>query len=126
MNNQYIIFVENNRKNFVSYISYLQYNGNEEELKKLYTYIKAIEDYEASGEMSEFSMDLEHKFSEEIVNQVIKTNEIVNVSYTSFEKFVGKFTCPINGYEDDSVDDLFELVNDKFYYSYCKFKQMFN
>ncbi len=119
--NTYISFIENSHKNNCSYICFLQYNGNEEELNKLYTYITAQEGYEGNGDMSEFIMDINTIYSEQTVNDTLK---LKGMNHTKFYKCTGNFICPItqpivyeNNYEDDNIyiDDLYELINENFY-----------
>ena len=126
--NTYISFVENNLKNHTSYICFLQYNGNEKEIAKLYRYIKAYHDaeFEAYGEMSSFSMDINTFYSEQTVDQMRK---LVIADFAAFYKYNGKFTCPLKYYiikdfdeeqdEDEyalRIEDLEDLLHEHFYY----------
>jgi hypothetical protein len=126
--NTYISFVENNLKNNTSYICFLQYNGNEEELAKLYTYIKAYHDaeFEAYGEMSSFSMDINTFYTQQTVDQMLK---LKIADFAAFYKFNGKFTCPLKysiikdfDKEKDEdeyalrIEDLEDLLHEHFYY----------
>jgi hypothetical protein len=122
--NVYVAFVIDNLKHNVSYIYFLQYNGNEEELAKLNSYIRAYKDagYEAEGEMSSFQMEIKTLYSEETVNQIQRLNFAM---HTSFRKCLGKFVCPITKklvencsseneevlYLDDLEDELFECFS---------------
>ena len=99
-------------------IYYLQYNGNEEELKKLYGYIhQGVEaGTELHGEYSSFDMSLETLISEESVDSHIKLMKSLT-QYVSFTKLDGKFVCPIN--EEDiygtNSDDIAMILHNILY-----------
>ena len=135
--NKFVAFVENSNKEKSSYICFLQYNGNEEELNKLYAYIKAQENCEGCGDMSEFSMDIDTLFSEQTVDENLK---LKGMNHTYFYKCIGKFQCPLtekivdddndedNDEDDDDddeikIEDVYQLVEETFYA--CRIIYMF-
>ena len=105
--NRYVLFIENCRKDNIVVVNYLQYNGNEHELAKLYKLICQTEEegYRLNGDLSSFSMDIKTLISEEAVESHI--NAEFNY-YIQFRKLNGKFTCPFNlekiGYKLYAID----------------------
>lgn len=110
-NHTYVAFVENYRKDNTSYVCYLQYDHNEQEINKLYNYIKQIKDYEVYGDLSDFSMDNTIFFSEQTVEETLK----LKTYHTYFYKCNGKFVCPIKYENNTSIDNLYDCIDELFY-----------
>ena len=114
--NFYVAFIENKRKDHLIHIYYLQYNGNEEELNKFYSYVHQAAEagYELYGDLSSFDMILDTLIPEEAVDlhTRLNTNE-----YVKFSKLDGNFECPIT--EDDidgtNSDDLAMILDERLY-----------
>ena len=114
--NVYVAFIENCRKDNLIHIYYLQHNGNEEELTKLYNYVnQAVETgYELGGDLSSFDMNLDTLIPEEAVDLHTRLNDN---PYVRFFKLDGTFECPIS--EDDiegtNSDDLAYILDERLY-----------
>lgn len=106
---EYVIFVENNRKDNLVIINYLQYTGNEVEIAKLYKVINEAEEegYELYGDLSSFEMNIDNPVSEEAVDAHM--NQDLGF-YIRFCKYDGKFICPFNEESDNSARGLDELL----------------
>lgn len=114
--NVYVAFIEYCRKDNLTRIYYLQYNGNEEELTKFYNYVsQAVETgYELGGDLSSFDMNLDTLIPEEAVDLHTTLNDN---PYVRFSKLDGTFKCPIT--EDDiegtNSDDLAIILDERLY-----------
>ena len=106
---EYVIFVENNRKDNLAIVNYLQYTGNEVEIAKLYKVISeaAEEGYELYGDLSSFEMTIDNPISKEAVDAHLNQDLVY---YVRFRIYEGKFLCPFNEDSDNSARGLGELL----------------
>lgn len=138
--NTYISFIENCHRKNSTYIFYIQYNGNEEELAKLHKYLSMLGGWE-DGESSDFILDMNTFFSEQTVQDNLL--KLKGIFYVVFFKCVGKFVCPITqeinesnyNYEDSedseeensnnklTLEELYEKIQNLFYF--CGMRNMF-
>lgn len=88
---QFVLIVERNCKEDESFLSYCQWQGNEEELEKLFKIIDEKDDSELYGDVGKFSYS-RVLLSESAVDEHMK---IQLGTYTNmFHKCVGTFKCP--------------------------------
>lgn len=85
---KYATFLELNRKDHETYIYYLQYDGNEEELLALKDIIRDADFSGMSGDYSEFDIDIDNLLSKSSVDEQIK---IKFDGYCPFDVCNGKF-----------------------------------
>jgi hypothetical protein len=105
---EYITFIEKNHKENETFIFYLQYTGNEEELQKLSNLIEEADFSSFRGDYSDFTMDVEHRISEDAVDQHCKLGY---VGYTyMFQKANGKFEYP---FDDEPITN--DILHDAFF-----------
>ena len=89
---EFITFIENNHKERELIFFYLQYTGNEEELKKFAEFIKNST-YQMVGDYSDFQINLDVKISEDAVNQHCKLD--YGCYSSMFNKVTGVFKNPL-------------------------------
>jgi hypothetical protein len=96
-------FEHNKDSQNICNINFLQYNGNEEELIKLYKYAEIVEEHNSSYYLdicheycpdTTYKMDIDKFFSETSVNEILKLND--GSAYVRYYKHDGKFLCPIH------------------------------
>jgi len=109
---KYITFQENNKKEYESFIFFLQYDGNEEHLKLLNNYVNYADFSELYGDYSTFEIDIDTLLDEEIVENICKVR--LGSFSRRFQICKGHFDLPyelfINSNETETariLDDLF-------------------
>lgn len=109
---EFITFVERNNKECEVFLSYLQYTGNEAELQRLEKFMRASKTDLRGGDYSDFQINLDVRFSADVVNQMCK---LPYGEYASmFEKVAGKFKFPpLEDTEDDNAIRMDELFGGK-------------
>lgn len=119
MTNKYVIFLENNHKEKEQFLFYLQYNGNEDELKKLNVLIANANTNCLSGDYSTFGIDITNFISENAANEHLCIN-LTNYSQT-FTKCNGTFKLPT--YPDGMTSNEIAIWLDEQFYAcsivYC-------
>ena len=111
---EYITFIEKNYKKNEIFFFYLQFTGNEEALRELNQLVGLADFTVMDGEFSEFMMDIQTKFSEEVVNDHCRLNYGV-YSYM-FQKVNGKFVMPEKlKNEDMETYEIAEYLDDCFF-----------
>ena len=119
---KYITFQENNKKEYESFIFFLQYDGNEEHLKLLNNYINYADFSELYGDYSTFEIDIDTLLDEETVENMCKVR--LGSFSRRFQICKGHFDLPyelfINSNETETariLDDLFFACQIRDYFS---------
>ena len=118
---KYASFVEINHKDHETYIYYLQFDGNENELLALKDIIDNADISGMFGDYSEFCIDINNLVSQDTVNEQIKIN--FN-GYKPFDVCNGKFDF----HEDDffNLDDKEKALKlDEMFYA-CRIENYFS
>ena len=119
----FIIFKENNTKENESFIFFLQYDGNEEQLNKLNNIISKTDfDNLHGGDYSSFEIDIKTMISENSVNQLTKVN--LGCFSRLFTKCVGNFKLSSELFEDLNESEM-ALKLDTLFYG-CKITEYFS
>jgi hypothetical protein len=122
---EFVPFIEYNTKENETFIFYLQWTGNEEQLTLLAEATgKAIAD-DMDGDFSLFSMDIGVKIPESAVDLHTKIKTF-NGYFEMFTKCTGKFQSPFTLEEIDSIDgyEMAKLLDETFFAT--KIRQWFS
>ena len=116
---EFVVFTETNYKERESYITYLQWTGNEVELKKLDEILKRADTSEMDGDVSVFDMSLT-RVSERSVDEHIEVSRSTPSMSHLFSKKVGVFVCPDfdispSLYASEQNESLAGALDDHFY-----------
>ena len=93
---KYITFQENNFKENESFIFFLQYDDNEENLKLLNDYINFADFSSLYGDYSSFEMNLDTLLDENTVKNICKVN--LGSYSRRFQICEGKFDFPYENF----------------------------
>jgi hypothetical protein len=101
----YVVLAEKCRKENETFVWFLQWTGNEDEIRKLDAYLQAVtesdEDYE--GDISTYTLDITHTVSKQTAKEMCKVSVWY---YMSPEMLSGKFKGLGLDYEKPSARDL--------------------
>jgi hypothetical protein len=122
---EFIPFIEQNMKENETFIFYLQWTGNEEQLMLLNKGIEHACYDDIYGDCSIVTMDINTKIPESAVD-IHKRIQSLNGYHKMFTKCIGTFTCPYNEETIESLDE-FQMATllDQTFYS-CKIETMFS
>jgi len=109
----FITFKENNNKENETFIFFLQYDGNEEQLKKLNDIISKTDFSDLNGDYSTFEIEIETMISEEAVNQIIKVD--LGCFSKLFNKCSGEFKFPSELFEELNESEMAFKLDELFY-----------
>lgn len=111
---QYVVFVENCRKDNMVLVNYLQYTGNEAEIAKLHKVVSDAEEegYELYGDLSSFEMKIQDPIPEDAVDVHLKQDLGY---YLQLRKIDGNFVCPFDLENEDSWDLSARGLDEMFY-----------
>ena len=123
MEKQFIALHEYNTKEKESFILFMQYTDNEENIKLLVEFILDADYEDMDGEYVRFEIDSNNLISEKTVDEMIKCG--FGSYHDMFSKLSGKMKNPFYGEEDDeeyknsirnmNSYDKARLLDDKFY-----------
>ena len=115
---KYAVLVEVDHKEEESYYCFLQYEGNENELKKLMCAMDNV-CFENLGDVSSYSLDIENLVSEQTAKEIQKL-DVTN--YMSAQIMNGTFKLPfdVDDIRDNSNDDNIWKFDEYFYKSGIK------
>ncbi len=88
---EFIVIVERNFKEDETFVHYCQWQGNEQELEKLFAILDAKDDTELYGDVSKFSYS-RHRLTESAVDEHCGLG--LGIFDKMFHKYVGIFKCP--------------------------------
>jgi hypothetical protein len=110
----FITFKENNNKENESFIFFLQYDGNEEQLNKLNDIISKTDFSDLyGGDCSTFEIDIKTMISENSVDQITKIN--LGCFSHLFNKCSGEFKFPYVLFEDLNESEMAFKLDQLFY-----------
>jgi len=113
---EFVAFIETNTKERETFIFYLQWTGNEEQLALLADALENANYDEMEGDFAFFTMDIGVKIPESAadVHTKIKT---FNGYHEMFTKCTGKFISPITREQIGSIDEyeMAKLLDDTFF-----------
>lgn len=114
---EFVTFIEQNHKEHETFVFYLQWTGNEEALTWLYDTIQ-LSSSDGCGDYSVFDMNIQVKFTEEMVDQHCKLH------YGCYTHMFNKVTgiCNMGRTLQDEVDgmdryDIGRWLDEQFYAS---------
>ena len=110
---KYITFQENNFKENESFIFFLQYDENEENLKLLNDYINFADFSSLYGDYSTFEIDLNTFLDENTVKNICKVN--LGSYAKRFQICQGKFDFPYENFVNEDECDTARILDDLFY-----------
>jgi hypothetical protein len=121
---QFITLHEYNSKEEESFIHFLQYTDNEENINNLAEVILDADNYELAGDFVRFEIDIRNIISEKTVDEMIKCR--FGSYYYMFSKCIGKMKHPFDN--KDEVNNLSDydkaiLLNEMFFS--LKIKELF-
>lgn len=119
---EFVPFIEKNTKENETFVFYLQWTGNEEQLTLLNKAIEKACYDDIYGDCSIVTMDINTKIPESAVDIHTRIQSL-NGYHKMFTKCIGKFHCP----DDIDSTDEYEMATllDETFYS-CKIKKMFS
>lgn len=124
---EFVAFFEKNSKENETFIFYLQWTDNEDEIKLLETVVSRACYDEMDGHYVMIAIDTSVRLPESVVDTHCRIRYTVNSYHSMFTKCVGKFKCPLTSEQIESVSDdgteMACLVNETFYS--CRIKNMF-
>ena len=122
---EFVMFMERNHKENEMFCFYLQWNGNEEALTKLANFINQALYDDMIGDYSEVSIDIDTKIPESAVDLHCKIHDM-NCFSRMFQKCVGQFKYPLDGYDPDKLDEIeiAKLCDETFFT--CRISRMFH
>lgn len=122
---EFVTFIEKNHKENETFIFFLQWTGNEAELRLLERATnKALLD-DMYGDYVEVHLDASARLSEATVDQMCRVSDTNNY-HRMFTKCTGTFKCPLTEEEIETEDEyLLARTLDESFYS-CKIEQMFS
>lgn len=109
----FITFKENNNKENESFIFFLQYDGNEEQLNKLNDIISKTDFSDLNGDYSNFEIDIKTMISENAVDQITKVK--LGCFSRLFNKCSGEFKFPYELFEDLNESEMAFKLDELFY-----------
>lgn len=115
MSNKYVMFMESNHKEEEEFYFYLQYNGNEDELKKLNVLILNANPFWLDGDYSAFKIDINNLISENAVNEHLLSS--LGYYCVKFTKCDGIFKLPT--YPDNMTSNEIADWLDQHFYACC-------
>ena len=110
---KYITFQENNFKENESFIFFLQYNDNEENLRLLNDYINFADFSSLYGDYSTFEMDLDTLLDKNAVDNICKVN--LGSFSRRFQVCEGKFDFPYEDFVNEDECETARILDDLFY-----------
>lgn len=122
---EFVSFIEKNHKENETFIFFLQWTGNEAELRLLERATnKALLD-DMYGDYVEVHLDASARLSEATVDQMCRVKNTNNY-HRMFTKCTGTFKCPLTEEEIETTDEylLARTLNESFFS--CKIEQMFS
>jgi hypothetical protein len=119
---KFITFKENNHKENETFIFFLQYYGNENELNRLNDIISKTDFSDLYGDYSTYEIDIKNGISEESVDELIKVN-IGNFS-SLFQKCKGKFKFPFHLFEELNETEMASKLDELLFA--CSIRDFFN
>jgi hypothetical protein len=124
-NLEFVPFIEKNTKENETFVFYLQWTGNEEQLTLLDEAIRKSCCHFMDGDYSLVTMDINVKIPESAVDIHTKLKHF-NAFHNLFTKCTGTFSCPITREIIDSKDE-YEIASylDEIFYT-CKIMKMFS
>jgi hypothetical protein len=121
---EFVVFYENYTKRPETFIFYLQWTGNEEQLTKLSRFTSKASYADWGPEESKVWIDIATKIPESAVDVHCKVGSM-NDYHEMFSKCTGKFTCPFD--EEDLLEldecELGHLMNETFHA--CRIQKFF-
>ena len=109
----FITFKENNNKENETFIFFLQYDGNEEQLNKLNDIISKTDFSDLNRDYSNFEIDIETMISEDAVNQLTKID--LGSFASLFNKCSGEFKFPSELFEELNESEMAFKLDELFY-----------
>lgn len=126
--NVFVMALEKNTKENELFIYYVQWNGNEEELTKLFEILKKQSWDDLYGEYCTMSLNITEKLPENIVDIICKSHREIDINcyHRMFSKCTGKFTNPISEESVHGLDEcqIASLVDQTFWS--CRLPRMFS
>ena len=112
---RYVVLAEKCRKENETFVWFLQWTGNEDEIRKLDAYLQAVteSDDDYGGDISTYTLDITHTVSKQTAKEMCKVSVWF---YMNPEMLSGKFKGLGLDYEKPSTQDLDRV----FYVSYKK------
>jgi hypothetical protein len=110
---KYITFQENNFKENESFIFFLQYDDNEENLKLLNDYVNYADFSSLYGDYSTFEMDLNTLLDENTVKNICKVN--LGSYAKRFQVCKGKFDFPYENFVNEDECETARILDYLFY-----------
>jgi hypothetical protein len=124
-NLEFVPFIEKNTKENETFVFYLQWTGNEEQLTLLNKAIEKACYDDIYGDYSMVTMDIDIKIPESAVD-IHKRIGSFNGYHKMFTKCVGKFRCPFDIETIDSTDECeMATLLDSFFFC-CRIQKMFS
>jgi hypothetical protein len=122
---EFVTFIEKNHKENETFIFFLQWTGNQSELRLLESATnKALLD-DMYGDYVEVHLDASARLSEATVDQMCRVSDTNNY-HPMFTKCTGTFKCPLTEEKIETEDEyLLARTLDESFYS-CKIEQMFS
>jgi hypothetical protein len=110
---KYITFQENNKKEYESFIFFLQYDGNEEHLKLLNNYINYADFSSLYGDYSTFEIDIDTLLDEETVENICKVR--LGSFSKRFQICKGHFDLPYEVFINSNETETARILDDLFF-----------
>jgi hypothetical protein len=122
---EFVTFIEKNHKENETFIFFLQWTGNEAELRLLERATKEALLDDMSGDYVEVHLDTSARLCEATVDQMCCVKDTNNYN-RMFTKCTGTFKCPLTEEEIETEDEyLLARTLDESFYS-CKIEKMFS
>jgi len=124
---EFVVFIEFNPNEQETFIYYLQWTGNEEKLTLLHQILDKADFSEWTGGKPAFSIDINYKLSEEVVDAHTRVLSI-NHYYKMFTKCTGEFKWKLeNLIMTLELEDEYQMGGDMFdQFCCCRIKEMFS